>query len=117
MKEPFYLSSQDWGKPWTPRKCEYLATYKAIPTGQSLFYVKVSPVLPKELVGFDKDVEKILLGAINSDWKLEDVGRFGFIVDIYVQKLPPSKREVSVRDLIRIGVGKLHKTRKDAGMA
>lgn len=114
MEDQFFLSSQDWGEPWGPRRCEYLATYEAEPTKQKLFYVKVSPELPKELGESDNDVSKVLLGTISKDWTLKDVGRFGFIVDIYIPKVNLNKMMVNVRDLIRVGVGKLHKTRQEA---
>ncbi len=114
MEEQFFLSSHDWGEPWGPRKCDYLATYKAKPTGQELFLVKVLPVLPKELGEGDRNVNKLLLGTISNEWKLEDVGRFGFMVDIYIPKLPLNKTVVNVKDLVRVGVGKLHKTREEA---
>ncbi len=114
MEDQFFLSSQDWGEPWGPRKCEYLATYKAKPTGQDLFYVKVFPELPKELGEGDSNVNKLLLGTISNEWTLKDVGRFGFMVDIYVPKLQLSRALVNVEDLVRVGVGKLHKTRQEA---
>ncbi|MCD4824437.1 MAG: hypothetical protein K8S55_07510 [Phycisphaerae bacterium] len=107
MERQFFLSSQDWGEPWGPRKCKYIATYKAKPTGQKLFYVRVSPALPKELGEGDSDVKKLLLGTIGAKWTLKDIGRFGFMVDIYIPKSQPERTAVNVKDLIRVGVGEL----------
>ncbi|MFY9387504.1 MAG: hypothetical protein WAP08_06220 [Smithellaceae bacterium] len=114
MKEEFFLSSQDWGEPWGPRKCEYIASYKAKPTEQKLFYVKVSPPLPKALGGCVDNVGRILLGTISNDWTLKDIGKFGFIVDIYITTVAIKVTTIDVTDLIRVGVGKIYKTYQDA---
>jgi hypothetical protein len=114
MIDSFFLSSQDWGAPWGPRRCEYLATYKAKPTGQNLLYVKVFPALPKDFGEKNSDVNKLLLGMINSKWSLRDVGRPDFMVDIYIPTAELTKAVVNVKDLIRVGIGKLHKTIQEA---
>lgn len=114
MEDRFFLSSQDWGEPWGPRKCSYLTAYKAEPTGQVLFFVRVTPALPKELGEGDNDVNELLLGPVSDEWTLKDIGRFGFIVDIYIPKALLNRTVVHVKNLIRVGVGKLHKTRQEA---
>jgi hypothetical protein len=114
LKDQFFLSSQDWGEPWGPRQCEYITVYKAKPTGQKLFYVKVFPELPKELGIGDIDINKLLLGTISKKWKLKDIGQFGFMVDIYIPMLQLNKTVINVRDLIRVGIGNLHKTLEEA---
>jgi hypothetical protein len=62
----------------------------------------------------DLDIDKLLLGPVRNDWTLKDIGKFGFMVDIYIPKAPLNKTVVHVKDLIRVGVGKLHKTRQEA---
>jgi len=110
----FFLSSQDWGEPWGPRRCQYLTTIKAEPTGQELFYVRVFPALPKDLVETDRDINMLLLGTISNNWKLENIGQFGFMVDIFIPTVKPYGTSVNVKNLIRIGIGKIHKTLQDA---
>jgi hypothetical protein len=114
MKRRFFLSSEDWGEPWKPRECKYLATYQAKPTGQLLLYVSVSPPLPKDVADSVSDINRILLGIIDARMTLKDLDRFGFMVDIYIPESEPERTIVDVRDLVRLGVGTLHETRKDA---
>jgi hypothetical protein len=114
LKPVFFLSSQDWGEPWGPRRCQYLTTIKAEPTGQELFYVRVFPALPKDLVETDRDINMLLLGTISNNWKLENIGQFGFMVDIFIPTVKPYGTSVNVKNLIRIGIGKIHKTLQDA---
>ena len=117
MEDQFFLSSHDWGQPWGPRKCEYITTCIAQPTGQKLFCVKVSPELPKEFSENNRNVNKLLLGTISNKWTLKDIGQFGFMVDIYILNLQPEKTIVNVKDLIRVGVGMLHKTLQEAELS
>lgn len=79
-----------------------------------LFFVRVTPALPKELGEGDNDVDELLLGPVSNEWTLKDIGRFGFIVDIYIPKTLLNRTVVHVKNLIRVGVGKLHKTRQEA---
>ena len=114
MEDRFFLSSQDWGEPWGPRECSYQDAYIAKPTGQVLFSVRVTPALPREFGEGDSDVDELLLGPISNEWTLKDIGRPDFVVDIYIPRILLNGTAVNVKNLVRVGVGKLHKTREEA---
>lgn len=111
----FVLASQDWGEPWEPRECQYIETLYAVPTNQKLFSLKVLPPLPKGLFPHHQlDISIILIGMIDNDWDLKDLGKFGFMVDIYIPKVQPKNKTINVKNLIRVGVGTLHKSFEEA---
>lgn len=111
----FYLASQDWGVPWDPRECQYIETLYAIPTKQKLFSVQIRPPLPKKLSDHHRlDISNVFLGMIDNTWDLKDLGKFGFMVDIYIPNVHPKNKTINVTYLTRVGVGTLHNSFEDA---
>lgn len=117
MKTHFFFASHDLGDPWVPRECTYLASLVAVPAGQRLFHVKVSPPLPGRLLGVNEDITEVLLGTIADNWDLHDIGTPGFMVDLYAARLAQRQNTVDVRDLTRLGMATLHRSSLEASQA
>jgi len=109
--DSFLLSSEDLGEPWEPRKCDYIGTYEAIQTGQELYYVRINPPLSEDFLRGKTGngrLDHIFLGTINKDWKIDDAGKFGFMVDVYAPVFIPKQSHVDVENLVKAGTGKVY---------
>ncbi len=114
MIRRFFLASHDCGDPWVPRECIYQDSLVAVPTGQRLFRVRVDPPFAGEMQGSDEPINEVLLGMVTDHWGLDDIGTWGFMVDLYAVRTSCPTKNPHVKDLTRLGMGTLHRSRSEA---
>ena len=75
--------------------------------------VAIKPPLPGRVIGSHADIDRLLLSPCTSDMSWSDVGRKVVMVDIYATRGQVAMR-MTTEDLLRIGVGRLHSSLREA---
>jgi hypothetical protein len=110
MLDKFFLNADEYRDVQACRLLQWAKTTDDRP----LLDVQITPTLPGELVREESEISRLLLGFVNPAYKLEDIEKGNFGVDIYAPKSGVSKDVYDPRELIKIGVGALYPTFDEA---
>lgn len=116
MLPTYYLSSHDYVHSPAPRLCVFVSDGVIKQTQQRAVEFSISPPLPPDVVGVMHNVDRVLLGFVDPQVKLEEIGAGPFFVDIYTFANRQDRRvsEFCPAELNRVGVGLLHATMEEA---
>jgi hypothetical protein len=103
--QTYYLSSHDYVSTPLPRTCSLISVGVVSDTQQVIYYVKIFPELPGHVARLSGVISKLFLGEVCNSYAF---------VDIYVQKKEFKSDLIQSADLIKIGLGQLSKTYKEA---
>ena len=113
-QKKFFLSSHDYIQSPEPRECIIIGACLVREYGERLLRVLVSPPLPGNLVGESYEIRSLLLGQIDMNLQLSDIGSRPFMVDIFVAKAETTLDNCTASDIEKIGCGLIHLTMGDA---